>query len=256
MKKIVLSLVATFGLLHAQAPATTHTAPSLHQTHWGYTGHTAPQFWGTLNPKYQMCGIGQSQSPIDINPQVSVESKGLTPLNFNYHAESTEVINNGHAIQVNVDTHSSLSIDGKHFTLKQFHFHAPSENTIEGRSFPLEAHFVHLTKQGEIAVVAVLFELGEANEALQKVWDAMPKEAGEKAPLSLDAKAIDSLLAKDKSYYRFSGSLTTPPCSEGVRWFVLKHYTTLSKEQLKQFRAIIHDNNRPVQPIQARKVLK
>ena len=113
-------------------------------THWGYTGHEAPQFWGDLDPKYEACKKGINQSPIDISKDVLVTANALEPIEFDYHADSTEVVNNGHAIQVNVDEHSSINIDGKHFVLKQFHFHSPSENEIKGKSFPLEAHFVHV----------------------------------------------------------------------------------------------------------------
>jgi len=202
-----------------------------------------------------MCKKGLSQSPINITKTVTVETKGLAPIDFNYHAESTNVLNNGHAIQVNVDSHSSINIDGKHFVLKQFHFHAASENEIEGRSFPLKAHFVHVAKNGELAVIAVLFELGDANPTLQKIWNAMPTQEGEESVLKLDSKMIDILLPKDREYYYFSGSLTTPPCSEGVKWMLMKKYITLSKKQLQTFRAIIHDNNRPTMPLNARKVL-
>ncbi len=265
MKKIILSTLAVATLLSANSPqlmtktsqkSHTQKTEKAHTTHWGYTGHSAPEFWGTLDPKFQMCGIGKNQAPIDITREVTLATKGLEPINFIYHAQATEVVNNGHAIQVNVDAHSSIVIDQKQFTLKQFHFHSPSENEIQGRSFPLEAHFVHMAKDGSLAVIAVLFELGDANPALEKIFKAMPHTATNKTPLKLSAQEIETLLPKEKSYYRFSGSLTTPPCSEGVRWFVLKEYQTISTQQLKQFTDVIKGNNRPVQPLNARKVLR
>ena len=227
-----------------------------HTSHWGYTGHNSPEHWAEIDDRFKMCSLGKSQSPINISKNVLVETDDLNPIEFNYHAHSTDVVNNGHAIQVDVDSHSSINIDGLHFVLKQFHFHSPSENEINGRSFPLEAHFVHATKDGRLAVVAVLYELGEKNDVLDKIFAAMPKEANHKAPLDISSKMIDELLPKDKDYYYFSGSLTTPPCSENVKWMVLKSYQTLSKDQLKQFTDVIEGNNRPVQPINARKVLK
>jgi len=245
MKKLILSSLSLCAFLYASGT-----------THWGYTGHEAPEFWGDLDPKFAMCKLGKNQSPIDINKNNLIATQGLEAIEFIYHADATEVINNGHAIQVNVDSHSSINIDGKHFVLKQFHFHSPSENTINGRSFPLEAHFVHVANDGSLAVIAVLYELGDENPALKKIFTSMPKEHNHSQPLKLLANEIEALLPKERSYYRFSGSLTTPPCSEGVRWMVLKSYQTMSKEQLKQFTEVIKDNNRPVQPINARKVLQ
>jgi carbonic anhydrase len=253
MKKTLLLASLAFSLLSAENLS--HELKN-HTSHWGYTGHTAPQYWGELDEKFRMCGIGKSQSPINITDTISVKTQDLNPIHFDYHAQAVNVVNNGHAIQVNVDDYSSINIDGKHFVLKQFHFHSPSENEIQGRSFPLEAHFVHVSKEGDIAVIAVLFELGKENEALQKIFDTMPQHVNQKAELALSAKIIDTLLPKEKEYYYFSGSLTTPPCSEGVKWMVLKKYQTLSKEQLKQFTAVMKGNNRPVQAINARKVIK
>ncbi len=253
MKKIIVLTSLVYSLLNASNA--THEIKH-HTTHWGYTGHVAPQYWGELDKKFQMCAIGKSQSPINITKEVSVTTQDLDPINFNYHAHALQILNNGHTIQVNVDNHSSINIDGKHFILKQFHFHSPSENEIEGRSFPLEAHFVHVAKNGDLAVVAVLFELGKANPTLQKIFDAMPKHPNEQAAFELSSEMIDTLLPQERSYYYFNGSLTTPPCSEGVKWMVLKSYQTLSKAQLREFTSVMHGNNRPVQPLNARKVIK
>ena len=269
MKRTILvtSLIAS-TLLFATSHETklikvTHLQPKTkvqqkqHAAHWGYTGHHAPQYWGSLDPKYTMCSEGVNQSPIDISKNITVKTDHLPKIDFNYHANAKEVLNNGHTIQVNVDPHSSINIDGKHFVLKQFHFHTPSENEIDGRSFPLEAHFVHATKDGKLAVVGVLFELGKPNPTLQAIWDKMPKDAGSKEALDLSSQQIDALLPKSRDYYYFNGSLTTPPCSEGVRWMVLKEYQTISKEQAAQFLDVMHHtNNRPTQPANARKVLK
>jgi carbonic anhydrase len=267
MKKVLLSLsiIASSLLIANEHPnikiiKTPH--PQIHKlkthsTHWGYTGHIAPQYWGDINPKFAMCKQGLNQSPINLSSKFMVETKDLQPIQFNYSADATNVVNNGHSIQVNVDSFSSIDIDGVHFVLKQFHFHSPSENEIDGRSFPLEAHFVHASKDGKLAVVAVLFELGKANKALQSIWDAMPKEAGGKNSLQLTSQMIATLLPKNKDYYYFNGSLTTPPCSEGVKWMVMKEYLTVSKEQVKMFTDVMkHPNNRPTQPLNARKILK
>jgi carbonic anhydrase len=266
MKKAILgvSLLATSLLManehqikiiqipHKQVDQQKHSS-----THWGYTGHSAPQYWGDIDPKYAMCKQGLNQSPIDITSKVTVETKGLKPILFSYGADAKGVLNNGHSIQVNVDSYSSIDIDGEHFVLKQFHFHTPSENEIDGRSFPLEAHFVHVSDDGKLAVVGVLFELGESNKALQAIWDAMPKEAGKTNELKLSSKMIENLLPKNRDYYYFNGSLTTPPCSEGVKWMVMQNYLTISKEQVQIFLDVMHHpNNRPTMPINARKVFK
>jgi carbonic anhydrase len=224
-------------------------------THWGYTGHGSPQSWGELSPKFHMCKEGKNQSPINITVTDSKDTD-LKDIAFSYKAESNSVLNNGHTIQVNIDAGSSIMIDGKRFELKQFHFHTPSENQIEGKNFPLEAHFVHLDKEGNIAVVALMFKEGKSNPLLEKVWSKMPQKADTKTAIKLSAEDVNALLPKDKAYYRFSGSLTTPPCSEGVRWFVLKTAVTISKEQVEKFlHTMHHPNNRPIQNLNARKVL-
>lgn len=227
------------------------------KTHWGYTGHEAPQHWGELSDDYEMCKDGKSQSPINITPAVTVQSKGLEKIGFDYNTGISSVINNGHTIQVNFEKGSSITVDGVKFPLVQFHFHTPSENEIDGKSFPLEGHFVHATKDGELAVVALLFEDGAENPFIKKVWAKMPHKAGGKESLNIPAAEVNALLPQDKAYYRFNGSLTTPPCSEGVRWLVLKNYSNISKEQTKEFLELFHHaNNRPVQPINARKVME
>ncbi len=221
--------------------------------HWGYTGHGSPDSWGELSEKYHMCSEGRNQSPVNV---VSSLDADLEPLKVNYSSSSKEVINNGHTIQVNVESGSSMVVDGISFELKQFHFHTPSENHVDGKSFPLEAHFVHLDKDGNIAVLALMFEEGKENSALAKVWDKMPAKEGGKSELKLKDIA-QSLLPENRDYVRFNGSLTTPPCSEGVRWLVLKTPVTVSKEQVEKFlHTMHHPNNRPIQPTNARLIVK
>ncbi len=228
-----------------------------HSAHWGYTGHEGPSKWGDLDPKYEMCKLGSSQSPINIENKDVVATSGLEKIEFNYRSAASKVLNNGHTVQVNMLGGSSIKVDGMEFNLKQFHFHTPSENNIDGKSFPLEAHFVHASKDGKLAVVALMFEDGAENATLKKIWGKMPVVAGESNACGLPHEGIDAMLPKKRDYYRFNGSLTTPPCSEGVRWFVLKDYSTISKAQVKEFLdAVHHENNRPVQPINARKVMK
>lgn len=164
-------------------------------------------------------------------------------------------MNNGHTIQVNVSAGNTLKLDGDTFTLQQFHFHAPSENEIDGKQFPLEAHFVYKDKDGALAVLALMFQEGQANPQLSQAWQQMPTAIDQMAILN---KPIDIkvLLPKQFNFYRFSGSLTTPPCSEGVSWMVLEQPVSASAEQINQFRSVVHHtNNRPVQPLNGRVII-
>jgi carbonic anhydrase len=223
-----------------------------HQAHWTYSGENAPANWGTLSPEFQTCSNGVNQSPIDLKGFVDAN---LTEIPFSYKTASTEILNNGHSIQVNVATGSTITVDGIEFELKQFHFHTPSENNINGKSFPLEAHFVHASKDGKLAVVALMFDEGKENTVLEQFWAKMPMKAGDKTELVVEK--IDALLPSNKDYYRFNGSLTTPPCTEGVRWIVLKEASTLSKEQIKKFAEVMgHPNNRPIQGTNARMIIE
>ncbi|HSQ86593.1 MAG TPA: carbonic anhydrase [Desulfobacterales bacterium] len=221
--------------------------------HWGYTGHEGPEHWGKLDPKYSACSEGKNQSPVNLTGMIESD---LSPININYKSGGNEILNNGHTIQVNYKPGSTITVNGHKFELKQFHFHSPSENKIEGHSYPMEAHFVHDDKEGNLAVIAVMFETGKKNMELEKAWAHMPKNAGDKNPLPVSIDAI-SLLAHNYDYYRFNGSLTTPPCSEGVWWLVMKYFDTASKEQIDKFSDVMgHPNNRPLQPVNARVILK
>jgi carbonic anhydrase len=219
-------------------------------THWGYTGHEGPENWGNLDAKYKMCEIGLNQSPVNITSSIEAD---LAPIGFNYTTGAKEILNNGHTVQINVENGNDITIDGKKYNLIQLHFHTPSENQINNKSFPLEAHFVHADKDNNLAVVAVMFEEGLENKQLAKIWANMPMKKDEKVDGKDKLDNLNDLLPKEQSYYRFNGSLTTPPCSEGVKWLVLDTPLTISKEQVEQFSHAVHGkNNRPIQPIKAR----
>jgi carbonic anhydrase len=221
--------------------------------HWGYEGDVAPANWGQLSAEYATCGTGKNQAPVDIHGTVKAK---LPSLPFHYQAGGQEIINNGHTVQVVYADGSQLTVDGAAFTLKQFHFHAPSENLIQGRQYPLEVHLVHSDNEGNLAVVGLMFKEGKANPLLTTLWQQLPQHAGDTLTLSKSVNVAD-LLPKDHSYYRFAGSLTTPPCTEGVRWLVLKKPMTASKAQIEQFAKLMgHPNNRPVQPVGARLIVE
>lgn len=236
----------------ATALALSWNLPALAQ-HWGYSGEAGPENWSTLDPGFVMCGLGRNQSPVDLGDFVEAE---LEPLDFAYQAGAVDIVNNGHTVQVNYAPGSTLTVSGRAFELKQFHFHAPSENRIDGKQFPLEGHLVHADQQGALTVVAVMFQEGDALPLIAELWERMPAEAGGKAELPAGLSAAQ-LLPDNRDYYRFNGSLTTPPCSEGVWWLVMKEPVSLSGAQIDQFSSTLGlANNRPVQPVNARPILR
>jgi carbonic anhydrase len=219
--------------------------------HWGYEGESGPAHWADLDENFKTCRLGKLQSPINIET-ARAEKADLVPIDFAYAASAAEVVNNGHTIQINLPDAGGARIEGAEYRLLQFHFHTPSEEKIDGENYPLVAHFVHKDSDGHLAVVAVLFKLGEENTALRPIFAELPKE-GEARKV---ASAIDAgdLLPTDRTYYAFAGSLTTPPCSENVRWQVLKTPIEISEAQLAAFKALYPMNARPVQPLNGRVV--
>ncbi len=216
--------------------------------HWTYSGETGPEFWGDLSEEFARCSAGTSQSPIDIASGSATKAGGIT---FNYQPTSLgSVENNGHTIQVNYDSGSTIEVDGKTFNLAQFHFHAPSEHTQGGAPAAMEMHLVHKSADDKLAVVGVMFDEGEENAFLAQFWGQIPTE---KAKVALEGtiNAADAL-ALESPYYAYSGSLTTPPCSEDVNWFVVEQRGQVSSEQVAAFSSIIGANARPVQPLNGR----
>lgn len=227
--------------------------PTARNADWGYNGHEGPEYWGSLSPDYSTCSTGKNQAPVNLTGFVESD---LKPLQIRYAAGGNSVMNNGHTVQVNYQSGSHLSVNGHTYELKQFHFHSPSENHINGQSYPLEAHLVHTDDQGNLAVIAILFEAGDGNRTLDKIWAAMPQKAGDENNLS-SSISVEGILPANRDYYRFSGSLTTPPCSEGVLWLVMKQPLYASDQQIDHFsRTLHHPNNRPLQPLYARAVLQ
>jgi len=232
---------------------TTATKDGGHKPHWTYAGKEGPESWGKLSPEFSACAAGLNQSPVNIDSTIHA---ALKPLKSIQKFPAKDIFNNGHTVQINFKAGNMLVLDSAAYQMKQVHFHAPSENTIRGKSFPLEAHFVHADSKGNLTVIGVMYTEGKANEGLAKLWSQMPNEVGE--PVVLKNRVIPSeLIPENRAYYRFSGSLTTPPCSEGVRWLVLKTPLTASKEQIEAFKlAVKHDNNRPVQELNGRVIIE
>lgn len=228
-------------------------AGSNHQkAHWGYEGKSGPEHWGSLKKEYQTCSKGNRQSPINIHGGVPAD---LKKIRFNYDATTLKVLNNGHTIQVNYGAGSSISIGNESYDLLQFHFHSPSENHINGKSFPMEMHLVHKNSRGELAVVGIMLEKGAHHMELEKIWQHMPSKINRevrKAGVRIHASAF---LPRDKSFHHFNGSLTTPPCSEGVKWYVMRNSIKLSDEQYEKFQTMIGNNARPIQDNNGRIIL-
>ncbi|MCX7173256.1 MAG: carbonic anhydrase family protein [Proteobacteria bacterium] len=247
-KSLLLALLLPACIWNVQA-ADTHGSPASHGVHWTYEGNEGPKNWGKLSPDYQACGSGKEQSPIDI-----AEGKvaSLPGIGVDYPQTGLSIVNNGHTIQINYAAEGGASLGGKAYRLAQFHFHAPSEHTVNGKHLAMEAHLVHKDGEGHLAVIGLFFKEGRANPFLGQFWKAMPKEAGPERSINEVSLRIAEMLPKDKSYYHYNGSLTTPPCSEGVKWYVLKKPQEASAEQIRQFAALFVHNERPVQALGAR----
>ncbi len=237
------------------------------EVEWGYHGSIGAEFWGTLedadgNIAFPRCAAGTSQSPIDIDD--AEENEDLTAIAFDYHATPLKIINNSHTVEVEYEPGSSITVGGKTFGLLQFHFHIPSEHDLEGSTFPMEGHLVHARGSGdnvELAVVGVLIEEGDFSDFIAPIFDNMPAAEGEVEVELEEVDATDLLPEDREEYFAYSGSLTTPPCSEGVNWFVLNESIEVSPAQIDQFGALFFGNDdfplgnaRPVQPLNGREV--
>lgn len=221
------------------------------QTRWSYSGTTGPEHWGELSPEYAPCKTGREQSPVDIRGAVEA---GARPIDFAYRASPLEIANNGKSIQVDTAPGNKITVAGETYELVQFHFHHPAEEKIEGRGFDLDAHLVHRDQSGHLAVVAVLMTVGKENAALARIWPHLPQTEGPKQTIAGVAVPLDQLLPAERSYYSYMGSLTTPPCTEGVRWLVLRMPVEISAQQLAAFAWLYPDNARPVQPLHGRRI--
>ncbi|QAU33759.1 carbonic anhydrase family protein [Janthinobacterium sp. 17J80-10] len=233
----------------ASAAAAGANAPQ--QGHaWHYDGEGGPAHWGRMNPAWATCASGARQSPIDIRDGIRVD---LDPVQFDYRPTRFQVLDNGHTVQVNLSTGNTITVTGRSYELTQFHFHLPSEERINGKGFPMVLHLVHKDAAGRHAVVALLVEDGEPHEVVQQVWNNLPLEKREPvlaaAPLDLD-----KLMPSRREYYTYMGSMTTPPCSEGVLWIVMKEPIRLSSQQIAIFARLYPMNARPIQEAAGRMI--
>ncbi len=228
------------------------TDKKTHTAHWSYTGKTGPAHWGSMSKDYHACKAGKSQSPIDIR---KTHHTKLPTLKFNYKPTALSVKNNGHTLQLDYAAGSTLVVGNSKYKLLQIHFHTPSEHKRHGRHRPMEAHFVHVNPKGELAVVGIFMRLGKKPNALfGEILKHAPAKVGknEMKNIMLNGKGLFS--SKMNAYYNYSGSLTTPPCSEGVHWFVMKNSVRVTAKQVATFKKFFNNTNRPVQAMNGRKV--
>lgn len=244
---VILGIVAL--ALGSRAPT-----PSEHShLHWSYSGEGGPSHWAELDSHNAACTAGKNQSPIDIRTG-SVHREVLPALGFDYRSTPLHIIDNGHSIQVDVEPGSSLRIGDTTYQLVQFHFHHPSEERINGKGSEMVAHLVHRNSSGKLAVVAVLLDSGKPNATVETLWSHLPKQKDHKVDFRTVRIDPAGLLPADRRYFTYTGSLTTPPCSEGVRWFVLKSHPTLSKGEIEIFARRYPNDARPLQKLNGRVV--
>lgn len=237
-----------FGLLCA-GPAAAESA-----AHWTYEGHGGPAEWAKVSSDFAACETGRDQSPVDIRNAVPAR---LGEVKVDYRPQTLAVINNGHTIQVNLKPGNSIQFEGETFDLVQYHFHTPSEHAIEGKKAPMEVHLVHkAAASGKLAVLGVMMVAGKANATIEAIWNAMPAEAGPEKEFAEVALNPAALLPAGRGYYRYEGSLTTPPCSEVVKWINLKQPIEVSQAQLDRFPKLFPMNARPLQPLNRRFILE
>ncbi len=240
-------------LLVILLPGVSTRAQEHKSIHWGYDGEQGPSHWGELSSEFALCESGHHQSPIDIrNPQKA----DLPGIQFDYKPSPLHIIDNGHTVMINYAPGSFIQVGDKRYHLLQFHFHHPSEEQINGKAYDMSLHLVHADDQGNTVVVAVLLQRGPDNSLVQELWSDLPQEKEHEEDLDNVKINVKALLPSDLGYYTFPGSLTTPPCTENVTWFVLKHPVTVSAAEIQRFEKLYRHNARPTEPLYDRVVLE
>jgi len=251
--------IAVFGLMgaaaslpaRAQQAGTPQTGTPQTGAQWDYSGKRGPFNWSRLDPAYAACGKGKEQSPIDIRG--AKLDKGLHPIEFHYISGTMTLTNTGHTVQVTPPAGSYIIANGVRYELVQFHFHHPGEEPVKGKIPDMDIHFVHKSADGKVAVIAVRLNEGNANTVLADLWPHLPKTVGATDKTS-DEMSPAGLLPQDKGYWTYEGSLTAPPCTEGVQWFVFEEQTEISRGQLQAFGQLYKINSREVQSKNGRKI--
>jgi len=251
MKRVWNKLLVTVVIAGLTAGA--GAALGADASRWSYSGATGPAKWAKLEKSFASCAAGKTQSPIDI-PDAEARKGDLPPLLFDYRPVPLRIVDDGHTIQVNYAPGSTVSVEGKRYELIEFHFHKPSEHKISGKAHDMEVQLFHKGKDGKLAVIAIMLDEGKESALIKTLWANLPQTRDKEKVL--DAVKINALelLPRDKAYYTFAGSLTTPPCSEDVKWFVLKTPTQISADEAARFARSYPMNARPVQELNARDI--
>jgi carbonic anhydrase len=244
------ALRAAFGAAAALCPLCTVGGARAQESKWGYDSKEGPAAWAKLSREWRSCAWGHQQTPLDLKDTVRAELH----LSIAYQPMPVSIVNNGHTIEVKCPPGSKAEIAGEHYDLIQYHFHRPSEHVVAGQRFDMELHLVHRNPDGHLAVIGVFIRPGTANLALQSLWSVMPPERGEEKETSVRLNPAQ-LLPSNSTYYRYFGSLTTPPCSEDVLWTVFKEPIEASEAQINQFAQLYPNNARPTQKVRRRFVL-
>ena len=252
---LILHSFLVLPVLAAEKPSQ-HTNTQLTSTkdlhaHWKYLGVENPSHWGMLSKEYRTCETGNRQSPINIT--MTHHGDHQQKLEFHYQTSQLHEMNNGHTIQVSHVSGCRVDLNDHQYKLRQFHFHSPSEHHIEGKAFPMEMHLVHQDDSGHVLVIAVMMATDAPQPVLGKLWKWLPEQKGQEVSVPLEVKLTD-ILPTNTHHYTYSGSLTTPPCTEGVQWIVLKEPMHVTQEDVDQFVHIIGHNARPIQPLRNRHI--
>jgi carbonic anhydrase len=248
---------------HRSETSESHPAEQGHaEVHWGYEDENGPARWGAMKAEWEKCSKGRQQSPVDLATPVERDLPAIVVHTLSAHVveilnqmDVLEELDNGHTVQVNALLPDALQIDGKSYSLQQFHFHSPSEHTVDGEHLPMEIHFVNEAADGSLAVLGVLVRAGAENPPIESLWASLPSGQGGTSKTQLPEAFASNLLSDAESgFYHYTGSLTTPPCTEGVKWMIKKVPTELSEAQIQRFRSIYDHNNRPTNPLYDREL--
>lgn len=239
----------------AKAPSSQRSTAvtAARSTAWSYAGPNGPETWGRLQPDFGTCSSGQRQAPIDIDTRQTLQGPA-EPLQLTYGSGGGSVVHTGHAIEVDVSDPHTLTVRGSTYRLQQLRFHHPAEVRIDGKTHAMAVHLVHRNDQGQTAVLVVLLEPGDTHPEIHKLWTHMPLEVKDRVPLPDGLLNPKALLPADARYFQFMGSLSAPPCTEGVLWLVMKQAVTISPEQLRLYAQLFPMNARPVQALNGRVV--
>lgn len=225
------------------------------KSEWSYQGNTGPEHWGSLDAEYAVCTNGETQSPVNLRETET--KRGSADVQMNYRPTSFTLKNDGHTVLAEPgNANNTLTYKEEEYTLSQFHFHAPSEHLINGEYEDMELHLVHESPEGEIVVTAFMIEEGSGTTFPSSFWDKMPSSETESTASTENRLHLEELLPFSETNFQYEGSLTTPPCTEGVNWIVYGEPISVSSDQLEDFQQIYEDNHRPVQPLNGREIIK